>query len=68
MKCRFLRVDPAQLPRIEEMTANVTERLIEAKDKTWLGEVAALEDSLKYLRQRRAEAESQVAVAHAPTL
>ena len=50
------------------MTANVTDRLIEAKDKTWLGEVAALEDSLKYLRQRRAEAESQVAVAHAPTL
>jgi site-specific recombinase XerD len=60
-RCRFLRVDPAQLPRIEEMTANATERLIEAKDRAWLGEVAALEESLKHLRQRRAEAESQEA-------
>ncbi|WP_238163165.1 hypothetical protein [Kribbella capetownensis] len=54
-----LRLDPAQLPRIEEMTANATDRLAEAKDQAWLGEVAALEDSLKHLRQRRAEAEQQ---------
>ena len=53
---RLLRVDPAQLPRIEEMTANATERLAEAKDQVWLGEVAALEDSLKHLRRRRVEA------------
>jgi hypothetical protein len=49
--------------RIEEMTANAAERLIEAKDRAWLGEVAALEESLKHLRQRRAEAESQLAAA-----
>lgn len=60
VKCRFLRVDPAQLPRIEEMTANATERLAEAKDRAWLGEVAALEDSLKHLRHRRAEAEAHL--------
>ena len=34
-------------------------RLAEAKDRAWLGEVAALEESLKHLRQRRAEAESR---------
>lgn len=60
VKCRFLRVDPAQLPRIEEMTANATERLAEAKAQVWLGEVAALEDSLKHLRQRRVEANRQL--------
>jgi hypothetical protein len=60
VKCRFLRVDPAQLPRIDEMTANAAERLTEAKDRAWLGEVAALEDSLKHLRQRRTEAEHQL--------
>jgi hypothetical protein len=58
-RCRFLRVDPAQLPRIEEMACNAEARLAEAKDRAWLGEVAALEESLKHLRQRRAEAESR---------
>ncbi|WP_460652350.1 tyrosine-type recombinase/integrase [Kribbella endophytica] len=57
-RCRFLRVDPAQLPRIEEMTSNATARLAEAKERAWLGEVAALEESLKHLRQRRLEANS----------
>ena len=61
VKCRFLRVDPTQLPRIEEMTANATERLTEAQDGAWLGQVAALEESLKHLRQRRSEAEQQLA-------
>ena len=59
-RCRFLRVDPAQLPRIEEMTGNAEARLAEAHDRAWLGEVAALEESLKHLRQRRAEAERQL--------
>ena len=61
-RCRFLRVDPAQLPRIEEMTGNATARLADAKDRAWLGEVAALEESLKHLRHRRAEAEQQLLV------
>jgi integrase len=62
-RCRFLRVDPAQLPRIEEMTCNAEARLTEARDRAWLGEVAALEESLKHLRQRRAEAEHQLTTA-----
>jgi hypothetical protein len=59
-RCRFLRVDPAQLPRIEEMTCNAEARLAESRDRAWLGEVAALEESLKHLRQRLAEAENQL--------
>ncbi len=62
-RCRFLRVDPAQLPRIEEMTCNAEARLAEAQDRAWLGEVAALEESLMHLRQRRTEALSQLAPA-----
>jgi hypothetical protein len=61
-RCRFLRVDPAQLPRIEEMTCNAEARLTEAQNRAWLGEVAGLEESLKHLRQRRAEAETQLTV------
>jgi hypothetical protein len=61
-RCRFLRVEPAQLPRIEEMTSNAEARLVEAKDRTWLGEVTALEESLRHLRQRRTDAERQFGV------
>ncbi len=49
------------MPRIDEMTCNAEERLIEARDRAWLGEVTALEESLRHLRQRRAEAEVQLA-------
>jgi len=59
-RCRFLRVDPAQLGRIDEMTDNAQQRLIEAKDRGWLGEVAALEESLKHLRTRQAEAQRRL--------
>jgi len=59
-RCRFLRVDPAQLGRINEMTENAEERLIEAKDRAWLGEVAALEESLKHLRIRQTEAQQRL--------
>ncbi len=55
-RCRFLRVDPAQLGRMEEMTDNAEQRLVEARGQAWLGEVAALEDSLRHLRGRREEA------------
>jgi hypothetical protein len=48
------------------MTANATERLVEAQERAWLGEVAALEDSLKHLRQRRTEAEQQLSPAVTP--
>ena len=59
-RCRFLRVDPAQLGRINEMTENAEQRLLEAQDKGWLGEVAALEESLKHLRTRQAEAQRRL--------
>jgi integrase len=57
-RCRFLRVDPAQLGRLDDMTANTEARLTEARDQVWLGEVAALEDSLTHLHRRRAEVDA----------
>lgn len=56
VKCRFLKVDPAQLGRIETMTSNAEERLVEARQNVWLGEVSALEQDLLHLRKRRDEA------------
>jgi integrase len=57
-RCRFLQVDPAQLPRLEEMSVNAEARLEEARKHVWLGEVAALEESLVHLRLRRDEAQN----------
>jgi hypothetical protein len=54
------------LPRIDEMTANTEQRLAEAKDRAWLGEVAALEESLRHLRQRRSEAQRDRHSASSP--
>lgn len=65
-RCRFLRVDPAQLGRIEEMTHNADNRLTEAKDKGWLGEVAALEENLKHLRIRADEARRRLTTDEIP--
>lgn len=59
-RCRFLRVDPAQLGRIDEMTETAEQRLVEAKDRAWLGEVAALEESLMHLRIRQSEARQRL--------
>jgi integrase len=52
VRCPLLRVDPAQMPRLEEIRANLGGRLQEAKDQGWLGEVAAIETTLAAAAQK----------------
>lgn len=52
VRCPLLRVDPAQMPRLEEIYANLGGRLQEARDQGWLGEVAAIETTLAAARQK----------------
>jgi hypothetical protein len=40
------RVDPHQIPRLEEVRTNLVDRLQEAKNQGWLGEVAAIETTM----------------------
>lgn len=56
VRCPMLQVDPAQLPRLYELETNAVTRLSEAKQKTWLGEVAALEESLRHIREKQVQA------------
>jgi hypothetical protein len=56
VRCPFLRIDPAQLPRLNEIESNTRARLDEARQKTWLGEVAALEESLAHIARKRSQA------------
>lgn len=52
VRCPLLRVDPAQMPRLEEIRANLGDRLQEAREQGWLGEVAAIETTLAAARQK----------------
>jgi hypothetical protein len=56
VRCPFLRMDPAQLPRLNDIESNTRARLDEARRKTWLGEVAALEESLAHIARKRSQA------------
>lgn len=52
LRCPLLRVDPAQTPRLEEIHANLGDRLQEAKEQGWLGEVAAIETTMAAAAQK----------------
>jgi hypothetical protein len=73
VRCPLLRVDPAQKPRLEEIHANLLNRLKEAKEQGWLGEVAAIETTMAAAEQKLStmcELETQNPTVHLglPTL
>lgn len=52
VRCPLLRVDPAQIPRLEEIHANLADRFNEAQEQGWLGEVAAIQTTLAAAEQK----------------
>ena len=46
VRCALLRPDPAQRARLEEIRANLRDRIAEAEREGWLGEVEGLQVSL----------------------
>ena len=48
----MLRPDPAQQARLEEIIANLDERLTEAHERGWLGDVDGLNTSLTAAKQK----------------
>ncbi|WP_157856073.1 integrase [Streptomyces aureocirculatus] len=59
--CPLLLVDPAQMPRLQEIHANLIDRLQEAKDQGWLGEVAAIETTMAAAAQKLEEMRDRAA-------
>jgi hypothetical protein len=53
----MLRLDLAQVPRLLQIETNTHERLDEAHRMRWLGEVAALEESLRHIDAKKQQAE-----------
>ncbi len=64
VRCPQLRPDPAQMPRLEEIHANLLDRLSEAQEQGWPGEVAAIEASIAAAGQKLT-AMRQLATKHA---
>jgi integrase len=57
VRCPMLRLDLAQVPRLLQIEDNTRERLAEAKRMQWLGEVAALEESLRHIAEKKQQAD-----------
>jgi hypothetical protein len=57
IRCPMLRLDLAQVPRLLQIETNTRERLDEAHRMQWLGEVTALEESLRHIANKKHQAE-----------
>jgi hypothetical protein len=53
----MLRLSLAQVPRLLEIERNTHERLEEARRMQWLGEVSALEESLRHIANKKRHAD-----------
>lgn len=53
----MLRPEPSRLPVFAELEANLEQRLAEARERVWLGEVTGLEQTLQALRGKRQHAQ-----------
>ncbi len=56
------------MPRLESIHANLIDRLDEAKEQGWLGEVAAIETTLASAEQKLVAMRAAAAQHTAPTL
>jgi hypothetical protein len=57
----MLRTETSRLPLLHELEDNLTERIAEARQRTWLGEVEGLRLTLTALREKKQNAERLVA-------
>ena len=51
----MLHVDPAMLPRLEELDDDLVSRRAIAVARGWLGEIEGIDLTLKFLRDKKAE-------------
>lgn len=57
VRCPMLRLSLSQVPRLLEIEHNTHERLDEANRMQWLGEVSALQESLRHIANKKQQAE-----------
>jgi hypothetical protein len=55
IRCPHLRLDPTQTPLLDDIEANTQLRVSEARANGWLGETAALEETLHHIGRKRTQ-------------
>lgn len=55
IRCPMLRPDPAQRSRLEEILARLHQRLTEARERGWLGEIEGIEVSISTAKDKLAQ-------------
>jgi integrase len=60
VRCPMLRPEPSRLPLMRELETNLTERIDQARARSWLGEVEGLQQTLMALRDKTQQAERLV--------
>lgn len=55
VRCPMLQVNPAMLPRLDELEADLLERRARAEREGWLGETEGIDLTLSFLRAKRTE-------------
>jgi hypothetical protein len=55
VRCPMMRPDPAQQSRLEEIIANLSARLAEARERGWLGDVQGLTTSIAAAEQKHTQ-------------
>ena len=68
IRCPMLRPDPAQQQRLEDITASLRERLAEAHERGWFGEVEGLQTSLAAAEQKLVQMRRTAVNLGLPTL
>jgi hypothetical protein len=56
VRCPMLHVNPKMLPRLEELEADLLARRARAEAEGWLGEIDGIDLTLRFLRDKRAQA------------
>lgn len=60
LRCSLLRPDPDQMDRLQEIIANLTDRVAEAEQNNWLGEVEGLKISLSGAEDKLTQMQSSL--------
>ncbi|MGB7979604.1 MAG: site-specific integrase [Candidatus Nanopelagicales bacterium] len=68
VRCPMLRPDPAQQHRLEEIIDNLADRLAEAHDRGWLGDVEGLQASLAAAQHKRIQMQRTATHLGLPTV
>jgi hypothetical protein len=68
VRCALLRVDPAQADRLRDIITNLSDRIAEAEQNSWLGEVEGLKISLAAAKEKLAQIDRQVDQRSDPVL